>query len=132
MWAFTACAAPGASPLRRAPTRSAVHRRVCVQRRINECKSASDADFDMIETLYNVGYRIKEFCEAPKPTAQRLARNGARPVSRLLQATIWHSRELHKNVGLRQSTGRGKTALHLYFGTNGFDENLPLCVQGRW
>jgi two-component system response regulator ChvI len=30
---------------------------------------ASDVDFDMIETLYGVGYRIKEFSEVPKPTA---------------------------------------------------------------
>jgi two-component system response regulator ChvI len=31
---------------------------------------ASDVDFDMIETLYGVGYRIKEFPTAPKPSAQ--------------------------------------------------------------
>jgi two-component system response regulator ChvI len=39
-------------------------------KRLRKKFKASDADFDMIETLYGVGYRIEEFSEAPKPTAQ--------------------------------------------------------------
>jgi len=30
---------------------------------------ATGVDFDLIETLYGLGYRIKELSEAPKPTA---------------------------------------------------------------
>ena len=35
-------------------------------KRLRKKFKASDVDFDMIETLYGVGYRIKEFSEAPK------------------------------------------------------------------
>ena len=38
-------------------------------KRLRKKFKASDNEFDMIETLYGVGYRIKEFSEAPKPTA---------------------------------------------------------------
>ena len=38
-------------------------------KRLRKKFKASDVDFDMIETLYGVGYRIKEFSEAPKLTA---------------------------------------------------------------
>src|SRR5207344_1552022 len=38
-------------------------------KRVRKKFKASDVDFDMIETLYGVGYRIKEFPAAPKPTA---------------------------------------------------------------
>ena len=38
-------------------------------KRLRKKFKASDVDFDMIETLYGVGYRIKEFSGAPKPTA---------------------------------------------------------------
>jgi two-component system, OmpR family, response regulator ChvI len=37
-------------------------------KRVRKKFKASDVDFDMIETLYGVGYRFKEFSEAPKPT----------------------------------------------------------------
>jgi hypothetical protein len=37
-------------------------------KRLRKKFKASDVDFDMIETLYGVGYRIKEFSEASKPT----------------------------------------------------------------
>src|SRR6202162_4872843 len=37
-------------------------------KRLRKKFRASDVDFDMIETLYGIGYRIKEFSEAPKPT----------------------------------------------------------------
>ena len=36
-------------------------------KRLRKKFKASDASFDMIETLYGVGYRIKEFQAAPKP-----------------------------------------------------------------
>ena len=38
-------------------------------KRLRKKFKACDIDFDMIETLYGVGYRIKEFSEATKPTA---------------------------------------------------------------
>ena len=38
-------------------------------KRLRRKFKASDVDFDMIETLYGVGYRIKEFPTAPKPSA---------------------------------------------------------------
>jgi two-component system, OmpR family, response regulator ChvI len=38
-------------------------------KRLRKKFKASDVDFDMIETLYGVGYRIKEFSGAPNPTA---------------------------------------------------------------
>jgi two-component system response regulator ChvI len=38
-------------------------------KRLRKKFKATDIDFDMIETLYGVGYRIKEFSEASKPTA---------------------------------------------------------------
>ena len=38
-------------------------------KRLRKKFKASDPDFDMIDTLYGVGYRIKEFSGAPKPTA---------------------------------------------------------------
>jgi two-component system response regulator ChvI len=38
-------------------------------KRLRKKLKASDVDFDMIETLYGVGYRIKEFPAALKPTA---------------------------------------------------------------
>ena len=38
-------------------------------KRLRKKFRASDVDFDMIKTLYGVGYRIKEFSEASKPTA---------------------------------------------------------------
>jgi two-component system response regulator ChvI len=38
-------------------------------KRLRKKFKASDVDFDMIETLYGVGYRMKEFPAAPKPTA---------------------------------------------------------------
>jgi two-component system, OmpR family, response regulator ChvI len=38
-------------------------------KRLRKKFTANDVDFDMIETLYGVGYRIKEFSTAPKPTA---------------------------------------------------------------
>ena len=38
-------------------------------KRLRKKFKASDVDFDMIETLYGVGYRIKEFSAAPKSTA---------------------------------------------------------------
>jgi two-component system response regulator ChvI len=38
-------------------------------KRLRKKFTASDVDFDMIETLYGVGYRIKEFSAAPKPTS---------------------------------------------------------------
>jgi two-component system response regulator ChvI len=38
-------------------------------KRLRKKFKASDGDFDLIETLYGVGYRIKEFSEAPKPPA---------------------------------------------------------------
>jgi two-component system response regulator ChvI len=38
-------------------------------KRLRKKFKASDVDFDMIETLYGVGYRIKEFSEVPKPMA---------------------------------------------------------------
>jgi two-component system response regulator ChvI len=38
-------------------------------KRLRKKFKASDADFDMIDTLYGVGYRIKEFSGAPKSTA---------------------------------------------------------------
>jgi two-component system response regulator ChvI len=38
-------------------------------KRVRKKFKASDADFDMIETLYGVGYRIKEFPTAAKPAA---------------------------------------------------------------
>ena len=37
-------------------------------KRLRKKLKACDIDFDMIETLYGVGYRIKEFSEASKPT----------------------------------------------------------------
>jgi two-component system, OmpR family, response regulator ChvI len=37
-------------------------------KRLRKKFRASDVDFDMIETLYGVGYRIKEFNSAPRPT----------------------------------------------------------------
>lgn len=38
-------------------------------KRLRQKFKANDVDFDLIETLYGVGYRIKEFCVAQKPTA---------------------------------------------------------------
>ena len=38
-------------------------------KRLRKKFKAYDIDFDMIETLYGVGYRIKEFTEVSKPTA---------------------------------------------------------------
>ena len=38
-------------------------------KRLRKKFRASDVDFDMIETLYGVGYRIKELSEASKRTA---------------------------------------------------------------
>jgi two-component system, OmpR family, response regulator ChvI len=38
-------------------------------KRLRKKFRATDIDFDLIETLYGVGYRFKEFLEAPKPTA---------------------------------------------------------------
>ena len=34
-------------------------------KRLRKKFKASDSDFDLIQTLYGVGYRIKEFSEAP-------------------------------------------------------------------
>jgi two-component system response regulator ChvI len=39
-------------------------------KRLRKKFRASDTDFDMIETLYGVGYRIKEFNSAPRPTSR--------------------------------------------------------------
>jgi two-component system, OmpR family, response regulator ChvI len=39
-----------------------------VKRLRKKCR-AVDGDFDLIETLYGVGYRIKEMSEARKPLA---------------------------------------------------------------
>jgi len=41
-------------------------------KRLRKKFKANDVDFDMIETLYGVGYRMKEFTEAPKLTAPGL------------------------------------------------------------
>jgi two-component system, OmpR family, response regulator ChvI len=38
-------------------------------KRLRKKFKASDVDFDMIETLYGVGDRMKEFSETPEPTA---------------------------------------------------------------
>ena len=38
-------------------------------KRLRKKFRAVDGDFDLIETLYGVGYRIKEFSEAPRPSA---------------------------------------------------------------
>jgi len=38
-------------------------------KRLRRKFKATDVDFDMIETLYGIGYRIKEFSGAPNPTA---------------------------------------------------------------
>jgi two-component system response regulator ChvI len=38
-------------------------------KRLRKKFKASDSDFDLIETLYGVGYRIKELCGAQKPPA---------------------------------------------------------------
>jgi two-component system, OmpR family, response regulator ChvI len=38
-------------------------------KRVRKKFKASDVDFDMIETLYGVGHRFKEFSGVPKPTA---------------------------------------------------------------
>ena len=38
-------------------------------KRLRKKFKASDSDFDLIETLYGVGYRIKELCGAQKPSA---------------------------------------------------------------
>ena len=38
-------------------------------KRLRKKFRASDVDFDMIETLYGIGYRIKEFSETSRPSA---------------------------------------------------------------
>jgi two-component system response regulator ChvI len=38
-------------------------------KRLRKKFRATDGNFDLIETLYGVGYRIKEFPEASRPSA---------------------------------------------------------------